>query len=415
MHIADPTLGIFGANGIVAAGIPIAVGAAAAAQLRARRRRGRGVLRRRRAGAGGVPRGREPGRRVAAAGGVLLREQRLRRVLPGGDAARRRRSSARAAGYGVGYVAVDGNDVVATAAVMADVVDVGAGGGRAGRGRGGHLPVARPLRGRPRAVPVARGARGVAGAATRCSCTSGVLRDGRGARRRAQGARGVGGRRRSTAPSRRPAACEPAVASTLSRLRRPPPSVAARARARRAADAPVFRTMDAVRAGARDRAGVRRARVRGRHRRRRGRQRLRPDPGAARAVRRPGARHADLRDRHRRASASARRWPGMRPVVEVMYLDFLGVCFDQLLNQAAKLPFMTGGAARMGLTVRTQFGAGRSSGSQHSPEPRGAARPHPGPDASSCRRRRPTPTACCAPPSRTRTRSCSSRTGCSTA
>jgi len=57
---------------------------------------------------------------------------------------------------------------------------------------------------------------------------------------------------------------------------------------------------------------------------------------------------------------------GMRPVVELMYLDFLGVCFDQLLNQAAKLPFMTGGAAPMALTVRTQFGAGRSSGSQHS-------------------------------------------------
>jgi 2-oxoisovalerate dehydrogenase E1 component len=57
---------------------------------------------------------------------------------------------------------------------------------------------------------------------------------------------------------------------------------------------------------------------------------------------------------------------GMRPVVEVMYLDFVGVCLDQLLNQAAKLPFMTGGAAEMGLTVRTQFGAGRSSGSQHS-------------------------------------------------
>jgi 2-oxoisovalerate dehydrogenase E1 component len=57
---------------------------------------------------------------------------------------------------------------------------------------------------------------------------------------------------------------------------------------------------------------------------------------------------------------------GMRPVVELMYFDFLGVCFDQLLNQAAKLPFMTGGAAQMALTVRTQFGAGRSSGSQHS-------------------------------------------------
>ena len=37
---------------------------------------------------------------------------------------------------------------------------------------------------------------------------------------------------------------------------------------------------------------------------------------------------------------------GMRPVVEVMYLDFLGVCLDQLLNQAAKLPFMTGGPRR---------------------------------------------------------------------
>ena len=57
---------------------------------------------------------------------------------------------------------------------------------------------------------------------------------------------------------------------------------------------------------------------------------------------------------------------GMRPVVEMMYLDFVGVCLDQLLNQAAKMPFMTGGAAAMGLTVRTQFGAGRSSGSQHS-------------------------------------------------
>jgi 2-oxoisovalerate dehydrogenase E1 component len=57
---------------------------------------------------------------------------------------------------------------------------------------------------------------------------------------------------------------------------------------------------------------------------------------------------------------------GMRPVVEIMYFDFIGVCLDQLLNQAAKMPFMTGGNATMSLTVRTQFGAGRSSGSQHS-------------------------------------------------
>jgi 2-oxoisovalerate dehydrogenase E1 component len=57
---------------------------------------------------------------------------------------------------------------------------------------------------------------------------------------------------------------------------------------------------------------------------------------------------------------------GTRPVIELMYLDFLGVCFDQLLNQAAKLPYMTGGNARMSFVLRTQFGAGRSSGSQHS-------------------------------------------------
>jgi 2-oxoisovalerate dehydrogenase E1 component len=57
---------------------------------------------------------------------------------------------------------------------------------------------------------------------------------------------------------------------------------------------------------------------------------------------------------------------GMRPVLELMYVDFLGVCLDQLLNQAAKLPYMTGGTAKMALTIRTQFGAGRSSGSQHS-------------------------------------------------
>ncbi|MDQ1753224.1 MAG: 2-oxoisovalerate dehydrogenase component [Pseudonocardiales bacterium] len=57
---------------------------------------------------------------------------------------------------------------------------------------------------------------------------------------------------------------------------------------------------------------------------------------------------------------------GLRPVVELMYLDFLGVCFDQILNQAAKLRFMTGGAVTVPLVIRTQFGSGHSSGSQHS-------------------------------------------------
>jgi 2-oxoisovalerate dehydrogenase E1 component len=57
---------------------------------------------------------------------------------------------------------------------------------------------------------------------------------------------------------------------------------------------------------------------------------------------------------------------GLRPVVEIMYSDFMAVCFDQLINQAAKLRYMTGGRVSVPLTVRTQFGAGRSSGAQHS-------------------------------------------------
>jgi 2-oxoisovalerate dehydrogenase E1 component len=57
---------------------------------------------------------------------------------------------------------------------------------------------------------------------------------------------------------------------------------------------------------------------------------------------------------------------GMRPVVEIMYSDFIAVCFDQIVNQAAKLRYMTGGKVSVPLTIRTQFGAGRSSGAQHS-------------------------------------------------
>lgn len=57
---------------------------------------------------------------------------------------------------------------------------------------------------------------------------------------------------------------------------------------------------------------------------------------------------------------------GLRPVVELMFMDFLGVCFDPLLNQAAKLRYMTAGRLEFPLVVRTQTGAGRSSGAQHS-------------------------------------------------
>jgi acetoin:2,6-dichlorophenolindophenol oxidoreductase subunit beta len=57
---------------------------------------------------------------------------------------------------------------------------------------------------------------------------------------------------------------------------------------------------------------------------------------------------------------------GMRPVVDLMFADFAGVCFDQLINQAAKIRYMSGGRARVPLVVRMAIGAGLTAGAQHS-------------------------------------------------
>ncbi len=57
---------------------------------------------------------------------------------------------------------------------------------------------------------------------------------------------------------------------------------------------------------------------------------------------------------------------GLRPVAELMFCDFLGVCFDQLMNQAAKLRYMLGGNADIPLVVRMQVGAGLNASAQHS-------------------------------------------------
>ena len=56
---------------------------------------------------------------------------------------------------------------------------------------------------------------------------------------------------------------------------------------------------------------------------------------------------------------------GMRPVVEVMYEDFLTLAMEQVVNQAAKHRYMSGGQVKVPLTVRTQGGAGWSPGAQH--------------------------------------------------
>jgi pyruvate dehydrogenase E1 component beta subunit len=57
---------------------------------------------------------------------------------------------------------------------------------------------------------------------------------------------------------------------------------------------------------------------------------------------------------------------GMRPVVELMYMDFLYLAMDQVLNQAAKIRYMFGGKVRVPLVVRGQQGIGRGNGAQHS-------------------------------------------------
>ena len=57
---------------------------------------------------------------------------------------------------------------------------------------------------------------------------------------------------------------------------------------------------------------------------------------------------------------------GYRPVAEIMYMDFLHECADQLVNHLPKLHFMTGGKLTAALVIRTQYSLGRNTGAQHS-------------------------------------------------
>ncbi len=57
---------------------------------------------------------------------------------------------------------------------------------------------------------------------------------------------------------------------------------------------------------------------------------------------------------------------GLRPVVEVMFMDFLATCWDQIVNQMAKVRYMSGGQVRLPLVLRTHSGAGLNAGPQHS-------------------------------------------------
>ncbi len=361
MHIADPDLGIFGANGIVAAGLPIAAGAATAAQLRADGRVTVAFF-----GDGAPAQGAfHEALNLAAVWQlpvVFFCENNGYAEFSPVATQHAATLEQRAAGYGVEFAEVEGNDVVATASLMDDVVTAV---------RDGHGPIvveATTYRwhghyeGDPERY---RSAEELAEWKERDPLLvhaarlrqAGVAEDVIAALEASVAAE------LDQAVLAARALDPPAPESLHQFVIRPRP-----ARPEPAApdpDAPIFRTMDAIHdALEAELASDDRVFVAG------------IDVGAGENV------FGLMRGLQDRFGDRVRDTPisetaimgvgvgaamaGMHPVVELMYLDFVGVCLDQLLNQAAKLPFMTGGAAQMAMTVRTQFGAGRSSGSQHS-------------------------------------------------
>ena len=361
MHIADPDLGIFGANGIVAAGVPIAGGAALAAKLR-----GRGVVVSF-FGDGAVAQG---AFHEAANLAALWRLPMVFFCENNGYAEFSPIAdqhpvpmAARAAGYGLEYVPVDGNDVEAVAAVMTDAV------GRIRAGGGPMFVEAITYRwhghyeGDPEKYR------------DKDELAEWQQRDPLVITRARLLQRGVGPEKLDLIETQVRARIDAAVDAAR---QAPPPDMSVLRSSVYAprpavpepdwtpvADGEIFRTMDAVRLALEGeleadpemfvagvdvgKGGNVFALTRGLYAK--WPDRLLDTPISETAVMGLGV-----------GGAMA----GMTPVVELMYLDVLGVCFDQILNQAAKLRFMTGGKARMGLVIRTQFGGGRSSGSQHS-------------------------------------------------
>jgi 2-oxoisovalerate dehydrogenase E1 component len=354
MHIADPRKGIFGANGIVAAGLPIAVGAATAAQLRQTDNVVVAFF-----GDGAVAQGmfHEAVNLAAVWRLPVIFFCENNHYAEFSSVADQHRATLRdrAAGYGVDFAAVDGNDVVAVAQLTSALVN---------SLRGGSGPVlveaetyrwhghyeGDPERYRedseredwksrdPLPLLAQRLDPALVG-----DLDDSVEQEIEQALADAM------------------AASEPApetlyqyVGSPREAISEPPP-----------ADGETFRTMDAIRdaldfeLGTDDDVFVAGIDVAA------GGNIFGLTRGLA--AKYPGrVRDTPISETAVVGTAVGAAMAGMRPVVEIMYFDFIGVCLDQLMNQAAKLRFMTGGGVSLPLVVRTQFGAGRSSGSQHS-------------------------------------------------
>ncbi|WP_028851518.1 alpha-ketoacid dehydrogenase subunit alpha/beta [Thermocrispum municipale] len=356
MHIADPRHGVFGANGIVAAGLPIAAGAATAAQLR-----GEGAVVLAFFGDGAVAQGMfHEAVNLASVWNLpvifFCENNKYAEFSP--IATQTRASLAdRAPGYAVDFHHVDGNDVVAVASLVNDVANKL----RAGAGPvlieadtyrwHGHYE-GDPERYRDKQELAEWKARDplVRLAARLGDLKVDVATIDQEVENRIDAA--VEAARAASPPA--PETLHHFVGVPREPVPEPPE-----------ADGEIFRTMDAVRTALDYElrhddsvflAGIdvgEGGNVFGLTR------------GLAEAY--PGrVRDTPISESAIIGTAVGAAMAGMRPVVELMYFDFIGVCLDQLMNQAAKLRFMTGGAVELPLVVRTQFGAGKSSGSQHS-------------------------------------------------
>jgi 2-oxoisovalerate dehydrogenase E1 component len=360
MHIADPSLGIFGANGIVGAGVPIAVGAATAAALRAD-----GGIAVAFFGDGAVSTGAfHEGATLAGSWQVpvvlLCENNQFSEFTAASPAEGESGFEHRARAYGLDFARLDGNDVAAVALAMRDIAArVRAGGqpvlveavtfrvrghyeGDQQRYRDPELDrrwLARDPIDRARSELLARSVTGLGqiDAAVRAEI------DEAAQWALAQAEPPAAALADHVAPPVNPAAAETALPAGAEPIRMSR-AVRAALRYELAADPRVFVAGIDVGAGG-NVFGLTRGL-------------LADFPGRVRDT--PIAETAII------GMGVGAAMAGLRPVVEIMYSDFMAVCFDQIINQAAKLRYMTGGRVSVPLTIRTQFGAGRSSGAQHS-------------------------------------------------
>ncbi len=370
MHIADPSRGILGANGIVGAGIPIAGGAALAAKLRAADSVALAFL-----GDGALSTGAfHEAANLASLWAlplVLFCENNRFAEFSSFEQTQPVSVGQRAQGLGLGFESVDGDDVVAVSSCMRTVLErVRAGGGpvlvEAVTSRGGGHYEGDPQLYRDADAPSGPSARDPLDVARNRLLDLGATAELLTAVERRAGEEideAVAAARLSPSPD--PADLTDGVLSAGAGFGQGTRRVAEAAAEVATAEGPTWKYFEAVHAALETS--------------------LDGDPSVFLAgidVGRGGNVFGLTR-------GLFERWPdrvldspisetalmgagvgaalvGMRPVVELMYFDFLGVCLDQIMNQAAKLRYMTGGRASMPLTIRTQVGAGRSSGAQHS-------------------------------------------------